>query len=93
MAAGGYPGPYKKGLPISGLDAAAQIPDCVVFHAGTAIRDGQTVTAGGRVLAVTAIGPDLKTAVGRAYEAAGRIRFENAHYRTDIARRAFNREQ
>lgn len=91
LSSGGYPGSYKKGLPITGLDDAARIPDCTVFHAGTALKDGQTVTAGGRVLAVTALGSDLKTAVGRAYEAVGKIRFEGAHYRTDIARRAFNR--
>ncbi len=91
MAAGGYPGAYKKGTPITGLDEAAKVPDSMVFHAGTALKDGQVVTAGGRVLAVTALGADLKTAVGRAYEAAAKIRFEGAHYRTDIAHRAFNR--
>ena len=91
MAAGGYPGAYTKGTPIHGLDEAAQVPDSLVFHAGTALKDGRVVTAGGRVLAVTALGPDLKTAVGRAYEAASKIRFEGAHYRTDIAHRAFSR--
>jgi phosphoribosylamine--glycine ligase len=91
MAAGGYPGSYAKGTPILGLDDAARIPNSAVFHAGTALKDGQVVTSGGRVLAVTAWGEDLKTAVGRAYEAAARIRFEGAHFRKDIAHRAFNR--
>ena len=91
MAAGGYPGSYAKGTPIHGLAEAAHVPHSMVFHAGTALKDGQVVTAGGRVLAVTALGADLKTAVGRAYEAAAKIRFEGAHYRTDIAHRAFNR--
>jgi phosphoribosylamine--glycine ligase len=91
MAAGGYPGPYVKGTPIHGLAEAAHVPHSMVFHAGTSLKDGQVVTSGGRVLAVTALGADLKTAVGRAYEAAAKIRFEGAHYRTDIAHRAFNR--
>ena len=91
MAAGGYPGTYKKGTPIYGLDEAAKIPDSMVFNAGTALKDGQVVTSGGRVLAVTALGSSLKTAVARAYEAAAKIRFEGAHYRRDIAYRAFNR--
>ena len=93
MAAGGYPGPYKKGTPIYGLEEAAKVQDAVVFHAGTALKDGQVVTAGGRVLAVTAVGKDLETAVTRAYQAAAKIRFEGAHYRTDIAHRAFGREE
>lgn len=91
MAAGGYPGPYKKGTPISGLEEAGKVPDSMVFHAGTALQNGQVVTSGGRVLAVTALGADLQTAVGRAYQAAEKIRFEGAHYRRDIAHRAFNR--
>ncbi len=91
LAAGGYPGPYAKGLPIGGLQEAARIPDSMVFHAGTALRDGQTVTAGGRVLAVTALGADLRAAVARAYEAVDCLRFEGAHARRDIAHRAFSR--
>ena len=93
MAAGGYPGSYKKGTPIFGLADAARVPDSMVFHAGTALKDGQVVTSGGRVLAVTALGADLEAAVGRAYEAAAKIRFEGAHYRRDIAHRAFGREE
>ena len=91
LAAGGYPGPYRKGLPISGLEQAGAVADAIVFHAGTALNDGQVVTAGGRVLAVTALGTDLRAAVGRAYEAAAKIRFDGVHYRTDIAHRAFDR--
>ncbi|MFA7053309.1 MAG: phosphoribosylamine--glycine ligase, partial [Kiritimatiellia bacterium] len=91
LAAGGYPGPYRKGLPISGLEQAGAVADAIVFHAGTALNDGQVVTAGGRVLAVTALGADLRAAVGRAYEAAAKIRFDGVHYRTDIAHRAFDR--
>ncbi len=92
MAAGGYPGSYKKGMPIFGLEEAMKLSDCMVFHAGTSLKDGRVITAGGRVLAVTALGADLKTAVGRAYEAVAKIRFEGAHYRKDIAHRAFGRE-
>jgi phosphoribosylamine-glycine ligase len=65
--------------------------DAIVFHAGTALKDGQAVTAGGRVLAVTALGSDLRAAVGRAYEAAAKIHFDGVHYRTDIAHRALDR--
>jgi phosphoribosylamine--glycine ligase len=88
MAAGGYPGAYRKGDVIHGLADAARLPGVVVFHAGTALRDGQAVTDGGRVLGVTATGPGLRQAVTRAYDAAARIRFANAHYRKDIAWRA-----
>ena len=62
-----------------------------MFHAGTAVRDGRLVTAGGRVVGVTAIGPDLPAVVAAAYEAAGRIRFDGMHYRRDIAARALRR--
>ncbi len=82
MAAPGYPASYPKGLPITGLD---DLPDDVmVFHAGTAQKDGQLVTSGGRVLAVTARGDDLETAVSRAYAGVAQIHFEKAHYRRDI---------
>ncbi len=91
MSSGGYPGHYRKGLPIGGLDEAAKVPDSVVFHAGTALKDGAVVTSGGRVLAVTALGADLKKAVDRAYEAVANIHFEGAHYRRDIAHRAFGK--
>lgn len=84
MASPGYPGEYPKGLPISGLDDAPA--DVVVFHAGTAVAGNQTVTSGGRVLAVSAVGDDLETAVARAYAGVEAIHFEGAHYRRDIGR-------
>ena len=85
MASGGYPGPYETGKPISGLDQSAALPDVHVFHAGTRRENGEIVTAGGRVLAVTALGESVEAARARAYEAVGRIHFEGAHYRRDIA--------
>ena len=88
MAAGGYPGSYAKGDEITGLEAAGALEDVIVFHAGTAQRDGKVVTAGGRVLGVTGLGADLQAALGRAYEACGRIGFKNAHFRRDIGWRA-----
>jgi len=88
MASGGYPGHYEKGKVITGLDEAAKVPDAMVFHAGTAIKEGEIVTAGGRVLGVTARGDDVKAAIARAYEAVGKIRFPGAHYRTDIGAKA-----
>ncbi len=88
MASGGYPNAYEKGKPIQGLDAAALIPHTLVFHAGTTLRGGQVVTAGGRVLGVTALGSDLRGAVAAAYRAVRHIQFDKAHYRTDIAGRA-----
>lgn len=91
MAAPGYPGKYPKGLPIAGLDAAGAVPGVTVFHAGTALKDGATVTSGGRVLAVTALGNTLRQAVDAAYAGVRAIGFDGAHYRTDIAHRAFAR--
>ena len=87
LASGGYPGSYRKGFPITGVDEANRLPDVQVFHAGTALQDGQLVTAGGRVLSVAAHGATLQEAVARAYDAAARIKFEGMHYRRDIARR------
>jgi phosphoribosylamine--glycine ligase len=86
LASGGYPGRYATGLSIDGLEAAETVPGVHIFHAGTAERDGRLVTAGGRVLSVTATAPALGTASARAYEAVGRIRFEGLHYRRDIGR-------
>ena len=84
MAAPGYPASYPKGLPITGL---AGLPDDVMaFHAGTAQKDGQVVTSGGRVLAVTARGADLETAVKQAYAGVSQIHFEGAQFRKDIGR-------
>jgi phosphoribosylamine--glycine ligase len=89
MAAGGYPGAYRKGTPIHGLAAASGVENTVVFHAGTRRQAGDVVTAGGRVLGVTALGADLKQAVAQAYKAVDNIRFEGAMFRRDIAAKAF----
>ncbi len=91
MASAGYPGPYTKGKVISGLRAAARLKDVMVFHAGTALDGGKVVTSGGRVLGVTALGKDIREAISRAYRAAEKIRWEGAHYRTDIGRKALGR--
>jgi phosphoribosylamine--glycine ligase len=88
MASGGYPGDYEKGKIITGISEAEQLKDVVVFHAGTAMKDGKLVTAGGRVLGVTAIGGTIADAKKQAYEAVGKISFEGAHYRRDIADKA-----
>jgi phosphoribosylamine--glycine ligase len=88
MASGGYPGNYAKGKPVLGLAEAAKLPDVKVFHAGTAFKDGQIVTNGGRVLGVTALGKDLKTAQAAAYAAVEKIRFAGAQFRRDIAAQA-----
>ncbi|MDQ6622065.1 MAG: phosphoribosylamine--glycine ligase [Verrucomicrobiota bacterium] len=85
MASGGYPGEYETGKVIEGLDSLGAVPDVQVFHAGTRQENGQVVTAGGRVLAVTALGDDVTAARARAYDAVARIHFEGAHYRRDIA--------
>jgi phosphoribosylamine--glycine ligase len=87
LASGGYPGSYPKGLPITGIEEAEKQADIVVFHAGTAIKDGQLVTAGGRVLNVTATGSTLEEALEKAYSAVKLIHFDGMHYRTDIGRR------
>ncbi len=92
MCSGGYPGKYEVGRPISGLDEAAKLPDVKVFHAGTKGLNGRTLTDGGRVLAVTALGDDLAAAKARAYEAVKRISFTGAHFRTDIADKALRRK-
>lgn len=91
MASQGYPGQYKKGLPIKGIDDARAVQGVEVFHAGTALKDGRLVTNGGRVLGVTAHAPGLKESIDRAYSAVSRIEFEGAHYRKDIGRKALKR--
>lgn len=93
MASGGYPGAYKTGCEISGLERAKELDDVIVFHAGTAARNGRVVTAGGRVLGVTALGPTFGEAAQRAYEAVGLIEFEGAQFRTDIGHRAIKKSQ
>jgi phosphoribosylamine---glycine ligase len=90
-SSGGYPGSYKNGLPITGLAAAAHVPGVQVFHAGTALIGGQIVTAGGRVLGVTAAADSLDQALARAYQAMAEISFEGMYYRRDIGHRALNR--
>jgi phosphoribosylamine--glycine ligase len=88
ISAGGYPGEYVNGKVITGLDEAAKMEDVMVFHAGTAEKDGNIVTNGGRVLGVTAIGDDIKSAQAKAYAACEKIKFEGAYYRKDIANKA-----
>ena len=88
MASGGYPGAYEKGKEILGLEEAGKMEDVMVFHAGTATRDGQIVTSGGRVLGVTSLGETIARAKSRAYEAVDKISFEGAYYRRDIADKA-----
>jgi len=91
MASGGYPGSFAKGLPISGLDAAAEVADLMVFHAGTAFKDEQIVNNGGRVLGVTGLGTTVKDAIDKAYEGVALIDWQDVHYRKDIGYRALNR--
>jgi phosphoribosylamine--glycine ligase len=91
MSSGGYPGTYDTGKKIVGLEEAAKMEGVMIFHAGTTERDGAFYTSGGRVLGVTARAPDLSTAVQRAYQAVSSIGFEGAHYRKDIAARAFRK--
>ncbi|MEO5720541.1 MAG: phosphoribosylamine--glycine ligase [Chthoniobacterales bacterium] len=85
MASGGYPGKYDTGKPIRGLEASAELSDVQIFHAGTRMENGEVVTAGGRVLAITALGETVELARARAYEAVGGIEFEGAYFRRDIA--------
>lgn len=89
---GGYPGDIKKGIPIYGIEEAESMPDVQVFHSGTKLDgNGQLVTDGGRVLAVTALGNDIADARKRAYAAIEKIRFEGMHYRSDIAHQAIGK--
>lgn len=87
LASGGYPGSYSSGYPIHGIEEANRLEGVQVFHAGTAIKDDQLVTAGGRVLSVAAHGATLQEAVNRVYEATKYITFKDMHYRKDIAHR------
>lgn len=93
MASKGYPGTYEKGHVISGLDAAARLPGVQIFHAGTERRDGRIVTAGGRVLSVTATGKTVAEARSRAYAAVDLIHWEGCFSRRDIGWRALAREK
>jgi phosphoribosylamine--glycine ligase len=87
----GYPGSYKTGFPISGLSAAARVPGVQIFHSGSALLGNQLVTAGGRVLGVTAVAASLEEALDRAYQAMAEIEFEGMYYRRDIGHRALKR--
>ncbi|MHC4691859.1 MAG: phosphoribosylamine--glycine ligase [Planctomycetota bacterium] len=91
MASGGYPDSYEKGKTITGLEEAGQLDDVVVFHAGTAVRDGDIVTNGGRVLGVTALADTIGKAKEKAYEAVDKIKFEGAYCRRDIADKAIKK--
>jgi phosphoribosylamine--glycine ligase len=88
MASGGYPASYEKGKVITGLNKAAKQGSVVVFHAGTALKNKKTVTAGGRVLGVTAIGNDLDEAISKAYKTVAMIKWPGSFYRTDIGAKA-----
>ena len=91
MASKGYPGKYAKGLEIKGLAEAKALDDTIVFQAGTKREDGRYYTSGGRVLGVTALGADIRSACAKAYEGVGKISFEGAHYRKDIAAKALKK--
>jgi len=91
MSSAGYPGSYEKGKAIGGLDEAEQLSGVQVFHAGTAWRDGQIVTNGGRVLGVTALGMNIQAAIDQAYKAASHITWEGVYFRKDIGVKALKR--
>jgi len=91
MAAGGYPGPYEKGMEITGFEEAEQVEGVKVFQAGTTYKDGKTLTNGGRVLGVTALGTDLGAAQARAYEAVAKLSFKDAYYRRDIGNKGLKK--
>ena len=93
MASKGYPGDYEKGKVIKGLDEVARMEDLFVFHAGTALQDGEVVTNGGRVLGVTGLGENIREAIERTYQAVRKISWEGVHYRTDIAQKALKKNQ
>ena len=81
LVSGGYPQAYKKGYPISGID---QVEGSIVFHSGTAMKDGQVVTAGGRVIAVSSYGRDKEEALSKSFEEAQKIQFTDKYFRSDI---------
>ncbi len=92
LASGGYPGSYQTGLEIKGLEKLAGEEDIVAFHAGTALKDGKPVTAGGRVMGVTSVAPTIQEAIERAYQGVAKVSFSGMHYRTDIGAKALRRE-
>jgi phosphoribosylamine--glycine ligase len=89
MSSGGYPGAYETGKEISGLKEAQEVPDTVVFHAGTKKEDNKIVTAGGRVLGVTSLGHGIEKAIEQAYQAVDKITFDRCFFRRDIGSKAF----
>ena len=91
ISSGGYPGSYETGEEIFGLDEANKVKDTVVFHAGTALKEGKVVSSGGRVLGVTSLGDSVKQAIDRAYEACEKISFTGHFYRKDIGAKALKR--
>jgi phosphoribosylamine--glycine ligase len=91
LSSKGYPGAYEKGKEITGLNDASSVDDAVVFHAGTALKDGKIVTSGGRVLGVTAMADTIKSAIDRAYQVVHMVSFEGKHYRSDIGRKAIQK--
>jgi phosphoribosylamine---glycine ligase len=93
MASGGYPGKYDKGASITGLEKTRRMKDVVVFHAGTTVQDKTAMTAGGRVLGVTAVGDSIAAAIDKAYKAVSKISWPKVHYRTDIGQKALKRAQ
>jgi phosphoribosylamine--glycine ligase len=93
MASGGYPGKYENGKAINGLKNAGKVPGVMVFHAGTAMKNGRTSTAGGRVLGITAVGKDLSKAIASAYKSAKCISWTGAFLRSDIGAKALTRPE
>ncbi|MEX2422056.1 MAG: phosphoribosylamine--glycine ligase, partial [Actinomycetota bacterium] len=93
LASGGYPGAYETGFDISGLEEAGAAEGVIVFHSGTAQGQGRVVTAGGRVLSVSAVGDSLREARDRAYGACAQIAFDGMHHRTDVAAAAAGEER
>ncbi len=91
LASKGYPGKYEKGKEITGIEEAEKLDSVVVFHAGTAVKDGKLVTNGGRVLNVTALGKDIVEARENVYKAVEKIHFDGMHYRKDIGKKALKR--
>ncbi len=92
LSSRGYPGSYEKGRVIKGLDDLKGLDGVKVFHAGTALKDGDIVTSGGRVLGVTGLGTDIKDAIERTYRAVGRISWEGAYFRKDIGEKALRND-
>ena len=91
MASGGYPGSYKKGAPITGLDAVRRMKDIFVFHSGTALENETIVASGGRVLGVSALGDTIENAIEKAYGAVAKIDWKGVQYRKDIGKKAVAR--